>query len=52
MLLVGKSYAFGWVLTHGKWAIFCKWLVISDLMVFGKARNAWLICDQKNPDAK
>ena len=47
MLLAGKSYAFGWLLTHGKWAIFRKWLVISDLMVFGKARNAWLFATKK-----
>ena len=52
MLLVGKSYAFGWVLTHGNWVVFRKWLVISGLMVFCKARNAWLICDQKNLGAK
>ena len=52
MLLAGKRAALGRLLTRKKWGVFGKWLVVRDLLVFNKCSNAWLICDQKNPDAK
>ena len=59
MLLAGKRAAFRGLFAvfwpgfeAHEWVVLRKWLAISYLPVFDKGQNAWLICDQKNPDAK